>query len=595
MANSTRNEMMVLEKLAEMPFLDAVELSAVASLPLSTTVDVLKRLLRKELLEFVKHARSERSRVRRWCLTRAGVDYLAVLKFKGESAKALTREYSVSAQERRYVLRRLDATAVLYRIAQDAASASEEPMKWKWSRSGALDGMVRLSDGRCAGLSRIGSTHSGRAVEERFKTLNQMYKRGQVCPTFLVVPGLTELKRVLDRFKGRNLPIFAAIENDVMRWPPGTPVWYSPNEQYSTLRFTQCLQYTPPSDWPRTRQPSTRRLTLQANSLSSDANELDMAACKLTIPARRILRLLFDWPLIRVSQLQTLLDVSAGHLRREKGLLSRLGLVHHLRIGRTPEQRYNNETRLCLSKDGLEYLSRVDRSLLRDRQQRKRPEGLLDHWLVKPELGIDETARTPGYIAEGSKVKGLLKELRHTDSVYEFITMLAGACGGTFGWRIEQVLPAHRWERRYRHGVRAHSVYKYDWRPIKPDATILLSHGDVQVSIFLESERRATKPSRMAEKMRPLRNYYASGDTCNDFSDGRPDTLVVFEKREDASRFAVHAANDGGPVIPMHISSLEQLGENGLFGRSWMSPWRMEQRNVPLEVLLRDTSTGSTR
>ena len=586
MANSLMNEFRVLEALATMPFLESTELSAVAALATSTTDDVLRRLLASDLLEFVRHSRSERSRVRRWFLTRKGVEDLAQLRLKGESAKTLISEYSVSAQLRRYILRRLDAVVGLYRVAQDAASAYDEPLEWKWSRSGALDGMMRMPDGRSAGLSRIGSTHSGRATGERIKTLNLMYARGQKCPTLMLVPGPVVLKRVLDRLKGRGLPVFVADEEELMRSPTGRAIWFSPDEQTTGLSLAHCIQRTPPSELPRTRQPSTRRLTLQADKLGSDVDELDMAACELTTPARRILRLLFDWPFIRVSQLQTLLGMSEGHLRREKALLSRLKLIHHLRIGRTPKQRYDNGTRLCLSRDGIQYLSRTDRSLLQDRRKNKRPEGLLDHWLVEPDPSGDEAFGIAGFLVKGSKAKGLLKERGHTDRVYGFAAMLAESCRTVFGWRIEQILPAHRWERRFRHGRRAHSVYKDDWRPIKPDATILISRGERRESLLLELERRATKPSKMDEKMQPMRNYFASSDTVDDFPDGRPDILVVFEAREDASRFAVHAANDGGPIIPMHVSSLQQLGDSGIFGRSWISPWRINQGNVPLEVLL---------
>lgn len=592
MANSLMNEFRVLQTLAKMPFLDSADLSAVAALPTSTTDDVLRRLLARDLVEFVNHSRREKSRVRRWCLTRNGVEDLAVLRLKGESAKTLIGEYSISAQLRRYVLRRLDAAVALYRVAQDAACPYDEPIEWKWSRSGALDGMMGLPSGYSAGLSRFGGTHSGKAIGEKLKTLSIMYARGQRCPTLLLVPGSVASKRVIDRTKGSGLPIFVASEMDVMQSPPGSAIWFSPYEENTGLTLAHCIQRTSPSDLPRTRQPSTRRLTLQADSLSSDVNELDMVPCELTTPARRILRLLFDWPFIRVSQMQSLLGVSAGHLRREKALLSRLRLIHHVRIGGTPKKRYDNETRLCLSRGGLEYLSRVDRSLLQDKRKKKRPEGLLDHWLVELDPVGDERFDIPRLIVKGSKAKGLLKERGHTDSVYTFVSMLADACGSTFGWQIEQMLPAHRWERRFRHGKRTHSVYKDDWRSIKPDATFLLSRGERRESILLELERRATKPSKMAEKIQPLRNYYASRDTIDDFPDGRPDILVVFEAREDASRFAVHAANDGGPEIPMHVSSLQQLGVTGIFGRNWVNPWKLHQGNLPLEVLLRGGDDG---
>ena len=85
------------------------------------------------------------------------------------------------------------------------------------------------------------------------------------------------------------------------------------------------------------------------------------------------------YPFIRVSRLQEMTGVSAGHLRRAVGLLSRLGLAHHLRIGRTAAQRHANESRLCLTGDGLRYLSRVDRSSLTDMNR---------HWLVTPHPGV---------------------------------------------------------------------------------------------------------------------------------------------------------------------------------------------------------------
>ena len=589
MLNSSMNELRVLATLATMPFLESTELAELAALPSSTTADVLKRFHTKSLIEFVKHSRSENSRVRRWCLTRAGVERLAMLRMKGENGKDLILKFSVSAQERRYVLRRLDVAAVLYRVAREAASAYKESIEWKWSRAGGLEAMMRFPDGRSAGLSRIGSTHSGKAIKNRLITLTLMYERKEKCPTFLLVPSMVELERALNWFQGRDMPVFIAIEDEVMRLPPGSAIWHNLYEKRSLLQLGVWLSRTRASDIPRTRQPSTRRLTLPADELSSDVDELDMAACGLTVPARRILRLLYDWPFIRVSQLETLMNVSEGHLRREKALLSRLGLVHHIRIGRTPAQRYDNETRLCLSRNGLTYLSRVDRSLLRDRQlkrKKKKPAGLLDQWLVEPDPGGDEAFELPEFLVRGSKAGVLLKERRHTDSVYSFIIMLVNACGGTPGWHIEQLLPAHRWERRFRHGRRAYSAYKDIWRVIKPDATIVLTRGGQQLSLFLESERRATEPSRMAPKIQTLRNYYVSADTVDDFADGRPDVLVVFEKREDASGFASYAARDGGPAIPMRVSSLEQLEADGIFGRSWLTPWQMDDGPISLNDLL---------
>ena len=589
MPNSRLNELRILYVLAMMPFLESMELASLAALPSSTTADVLRRLHRKDIVEFVKHSRSDTSRVRRWCLTGKGVKRLASLRLRKETGSELFVKFSVSAQERRYVLRRLDVAAVLYRMACEAAMGYDEPVEWKWSRAGGLDAMMRLSDGRSFGLSRIGSTHSGEAIKNRLNTIAMMYAHGQECPTFLIVPGVVELRRALKWFSYPKVPVFAAVEDEVMSLQSGTAIWHGSDERDEPLPMLDWLSHSRASDMPRTRQPSMRRLTLQADRLEGDMNELDMVACDLTVPARRIVRLLFDWPFISVSQLQALLRVSAGHLRREKALLGQLGLVHHLRIGKTSEQRYYNETRLCLSRRGLTYLSHVDRSLLVGpsiSRKRKKRVGLLDHWLMEPDLKENATLEIPGFDVQGSKAGVLLNELRHTDDVYKFVAMLADACANTIGWRIEQLLPAHRWERRFIHGRRTRSEFRDIWRVVKPDATIVLRHGSRSHSLLLEAERRAIVPSRMEPKIRALRNYYASADTSDDFPDGRPDVLVVFERIEDASRFASYAFRDGGPEIPMHVSSLAQIEAGGVFGRCWLSPWHLDDGYVSLHALL---------
>ena len=319
-----------------------------------------------------------------------------------------------------------------------------------------------------------------------------------------------------------------------------------------------------------------QRLTMPSENLTDDADELDMATTSLRVPARRVLRLLWDYPFVRVSQLEAIAGVSAGHLRRAVGLLSRLGLAHHLRIGRTPAQRHANESRLCLSEDGLRYLSRVDRSSLSD---------MTRHWRVTPHPGGDEAFRVPRHLIEGRKGRVLLKERRHTDGVYTFVSLLAASCRDRRNWELIQLLPAHGWEKRYRYGRRRSRNYPDIWRSIKPDATMMLRHGDQDISLVLEFERSATVPARIGPKLERYRNYYSSQDTARDFPDGRPGVLFVFDKREDASRFAVYASRDGGRTMPMLVSSLEDLRAGGIFGRSWQMPWRLDLGYQPLGAL----------
>jgi len=179
----------------------------------------------------------------------------------------------------------------------------------------------------------------------------------------------------------------------------------------------------------------------------------------------------------------------------------------------------------------------------------------------------------------------LLKERRHTDGVYAFISLLVASCRDEGSRDITQLLPAHGWEKRYRHGRRSSRDYTDIWRVIKPDATMMLRQGGLEVSLALEFERSATVPARMGQKLERYRNYYSSSDTARDFPDGRPGVLFVFDRREYASRFAVYAARDGGRKVPMLVSSLDDLRAVGIFGRSWLMPWRLESGYQPLDAL----------
>ena len=570
---TTRNTRTVLQYLGEMPFIERSELAAVADLPSSTVRDVLSRLHENGLVEVVRHSRSETSRVCRWCLTPGGLKELAASRMRGEDPESLLSLLPVSAQDRRYVLRRLDAAAVLYGLAQDAAANGRGPIRWWWSRSGGLDAAMQLANGHTLGLSRLGTTHSTQALKSRVGTLGAMHQRQQLQASLLVVPGPVEVNMVLNVMSDRHM-VFVATEQDVLNASRDSDVWYAPDGTRFSLEVI--LHWTPRSDMPRTRQP-VQRLTMPAECLSDDADELDMAATALTMPARHVLRLLWDYPLIRVSQLQEMMGVSEGHMRRVVGLLSRLGLVHHLRIGRTAEQRHSNGSRLCLSGDGLRYLSRVDRSSLPD---------MNSHWLVTPHPGGDEAFRVPHHLIEGKKARVLLKERRHTDGAYAFASLLAASCRDTRNWEVVQLLPAHGWEKRHRYGRRSGHDYADIWRVIKPDATMMLRHGYQEIPFVLEFERRATVPARMGPKLDRYRNYYSSPDTARDFPDGRPGVLFVFDKREDASRFAVYASRDGGRKFPMLVSSMEEIKAAGIFGRSWLMPWRLEMGPQRLDALI---------
>ena len=54
----------------------------------------------------------------------------------------------------------------------------------------------------------------------------------------------------------------------------------------------------------------------------------------------------------------------------------------------------------------------------------------------------------------------LMRERRHTDGVYDFVSLLMSSCRESRVWSLVQALPAHRWERRYKYGTRRRGRFR---------------------------------------------------------------------------------------------------------------------------------------
>ena len=515
-----------------MPFLDSVELAAVAGLPERTAREALSRLHLHGCVAMVRHGRADSFRVKRWYLTLGGIEELANTRYEQEKPRDLVEANDMlSAQGRSFLVRRLDAVAVLYGLARQAAMAAGAGygprFTWQWERQGALDAVLRLTDGRTVAISRIGSTHTGKAVVNRLRRLRNLHRQGELRTTLLLVPGPVEFESAAFFMYDNDIErVFVATEPVMQSSSPDARIWNSPSNDYYSIG--ELLAAAPVSDMPEPRRP--KRRTVPDGDISEDTDPLDLASTELSVPARTLLRTLYDWPFASVSQLQRMTGFSRGHLGRVKGQLSGLGLAHHLRVGHTRRERQSNETRLHLSATGHRYLSSVDRSS---------EVVALRHWLVEPREDGDREFPVPGFAVIGEKSRTLLRDREHTKGVYDFMALLMSSCRASRFWKLAQALPAHRWERRYKHGTRRNARFRDIKRVIRPDATFILRHPDRPTASFvLELERRARSPSTIRPKIERYRTYFASEDTENDFADGGPTVLFVFEAREYASGFA---------------------------------------------------------
>lgn len=563
----TDNSIRLLDKLAHTPFAERDELAAFAVMPASSTLESLLRLKSDGLVAFVRHTHSNTSRVRRWYLTARGVERLAAVQ--GSTPSRLLRELPLSAQWQRSLLRRLDAVASLYRVGMQAVERSGGATRWRWQRTGALDALLELPDGRSLCLVRLGPTLSWQAMRSRIGTLYGMQRRGRCLTVLLLLPGNIEAQRLAADLHGRPLRVFAAVEDNVMRVAPGSAIWRS-------LRDTRGLTLAQVVD--RSRDTCALRLRAAAGSArqtmpvatpGGGADGLDLVSSEFTMPERCLLDTLYDWPLMRGEHVSMLLDMTDSSLKKARASLAKRGLLRQLRVGSTPERRQRNGTRMCLSADGLRYLARRDRSRTSD---------VLARWNIVPDEAGDFRLDVNGYRLDGTKLRVLARELRHTDGVSDFIAGLAAACRRSTDWRLHQALPPHRWERWFRHGS--------GWRSIRPDAAFELECRGARLPILLEYEERASRPARMAERLGRYERYFASPETGRDFDGERAVVLVVFGDEATASRFCTFTARASSRTLPMLVSSVDVLAAGGPLDDSWRSPWNLQQGHVPLAAAI---------
>ena len=159
----------VLRTLAAMPFLDWLELAAVSGMAEVTAHRALGRLRRDGLVGHVRHASALIAPTRRWYATADGL--CRVAQYEGTDLERLLRTHPVTAHWQRVLLGRLDAVAVVYRLAATVADAGDCFPRFRWYRSVPLDAAMALDAGRTLGVIRQGATADRTGFSDRIGRL----------------------------------------------------------------------------------------------------------------------------------------------------------------------------------------------------------------------------------------------------------------------------------------------------------------------------------------------------------------------------------------------------------------------------------------
>ena len=488
----------LLRSLASMPFLDRLEMVAVSGWSRGAVYEGVRRLEARGFAASVPHAADLIPPTRRYHLTAAGLRRLA--QAEGVSVDDLLRSRPVSAQWRRILLERLDAVAVIYRLAS-AISNAVHPIRLRLYRAKPMDAAILLPGGRTVAVVRQGLTSDRTGFSKRLWRLREGALTGAVL---LLMPDETRLRYARRLLAGSPSPAFLALERDAASAGPADPVWRPPAVN-ATLDLRSALARIRPGGAIPT-EPQLSRATLPASDGAGLGIPDYMLPAPLKPAERRALDLLFDWPWISQKDLASLLAVSEPRASQFVTPLEGFGLATRLSAaGR----------RLALTDRGLAMLARRDRASVGVARRR---------WSVAP---IDPEGPADWRNVSGARSRQLLRNVEHTEAVHAFIAALARQAR-SLGWEIVQLDPPRRASRYFRHGDRLRSIH--------PDAFGVLRRGPATWPFFLEWERRAVRPTTMAARLAPYLLYYSSHRPTDDHG-VQPAVLVVFDDDLAATHF----------------------------------------------------------
>jgi len=533
-----------LRRLAELPFLDRLELAAVSGWSRGAVYRAVSGLEQGGMAQAIPHASPPVPPTRRYCLTGAGLRRLA--ESEGTALDELLVQYPVSAPRRRVLLERLDAVAVIYRVAA-ALSGAAHPIEFRWYRAAPPDAGIQLPGGRALAVIRMGNAADRTAFAKRLWRLSQ---ETRPSAALLLVPDEVRLRQAARLLDSLPLPGFLALEEDAARAGAGSRVWRGPSGS-PPLSLREALALVRPggelpAEIASRHEPLGADLDLEA---AGDAPPGFLLPVLLKPSEKRALDLLFDWPWLAPPHLGALMGVGQTRLYQMLERLIGLGLAVKPADG---ERRL-----LALTDAGLTLAARRDRSSVGAARRR---------WSVSP---VDPNAPPGWRNVSGSRSRQLLRNLEHTQAVHRFLAELATQAP-TRGWRITQLDPPRRAARFFRYDGRLHSV--------RPDAFGALQADGRNRPFFLEWERRAVRPSTMAARIAPYLRYFAASRPRDDHG-ALPAVLVVFDDELAAAHFLRVAGTEmrrAGVKLPLRVSHPGLLERAGPLGAAWQSPYSWE-------------------
>ncbi len=545
------------------------ELSRFGRVPASTLRDRLKKLTERGLVDSVPHHLGclGPHPKRRYFPTGQGI--VAGGRIEHGTERFLS-EYPVSKQWFRLLAERLDAVAVLYRVADMIADADphRRPVRADHYRQGPYDMLLTLSGGRSIGIIRQGPTLPTSNLRYRLRSVERMRSSDRPFVTLVLTHADQSTRRAIRSLgdPSEHRSTFVATEGELLAGDHTGAVWqqcgsgldHDPPVRIDAdaslsgiLAWMDRLLESSHSflrDRPKANPDALYPSGVQATMPEPTEQLRDALSVQLTRAEKDILDLLSAWPLCTREQLAGLMG--GVTLRRVNQVLRSLrghGLVRE------------DASLHMLTDEGLTYLARRDRAAV----------GLtLDRWSPEP------ASSNPSVYA-GTALRAMASQMRHHAGVTGFASALSSEVARSPDYDLFDLLPTHR----------SSIGYRYDWTTyvIHPDASFTLEHKGRCCPFLLEFERRATTPKRIPKRLKSYRRYFLSRWAERDHERHPPRVLFVFESPGSESAFLDIA--DRMQEIPIVTSNTDILAEHGILGDAWMLPPPHSLDRRPLSLM----------
>ena len=428
------------------PLTTVDELSRLGRVPAATLRERLEKLVKRGLVDSVPHHLSILGTrpQRRYFPTEKGI-IAGGAATKGQAH--MLHAYPVSKQWFRLLAKRLDAVAVLYRIAAMVADSDphNDPMRVDHYRRGPYM-LLTLSGGRSVGLLRQGPMLSTANLRYRLRSIERLDSSERPFVTLVLTHADQATRRAIRSLgdPSEHHRTFAATEGELLAGDHNGVVWQhcgsglgddppvlvSPDASLTgILAWAERLldsSYSFLRDNPKPNPGTLYSSGVQASMPEPSQQLASALSVLLTRADKDALDLLAAWPLCTREQLAGLMG--GVTLRRVNQVLSSLSQRSLVRADGPLHM---------LTDEGLTLLARRDQVAV----------GLtLDRWSAEPAYS------NPGVYA-GTALRALASQLRHNEGVTGFAAALTTEVAHSPNHGLFDLLPTSR----------SSIGYRYDW------------------------------------------------------------------------------------------------------------------------------------